>query len=153
MKRLETPAWIINFVEGSRLTLKKLYEAQNFARERGYPVYDHVLIPRTRGFVSCVNEFRNSHIDYVYDFTLVYRNRNHPKQFHQAPNMVRVHVHTLWPDYEFHVHCRRFPIADLPSDEVELGNWLRKRWEEKDQIINTLKSQWIHGLNPQMMWK
>lgn len=153
MKRLETPAWIINYVEGSRVTLKKLLDAQNFSRERGYPIMDNVLLPRTKGFVSCVNEFRGSHINYVYDFTIAYRHRGHKKAFLQAPSMVRAHVSSLWPEYQFHVHCRRFAISDLPSDEEELGNWLRARWAEKDKILTTLRQEWTDGLDKKLMWK
>ncbi|KAI9338641.1 acyltransferase-domain-containing protein [Pilaira anomala] len=152
MKRLETPAWIINYVEGSRVTLKKLYEAQNFSRARGYPIMDHVLLPRTKGFVSCVNEFRGSHVNYVYDFTIAYRHRDHKKLFNQAPSMVRIHVRSLWPEYDFHVHCRRFAIKDLPKDEEELGNWLRDRWAEKDHILDTLRKDWTDGLDRAVMW-
>lgn len=153
MKRLETPAWIINYVEGSRVTLKKLVEAQNFARERGYPVMDNVLLPRTKGFVSCVNEFRGSHINYIYDFTIAYKRLHHRKSFNQAPSMVRAHIHSLWPEYQFHVHCRRFAIKDLPSDENELGDWLRDRWVEKDKILTSLREDWIGGLDKKIIWE
>ncbi|CAO0791885.1 unnamed protein product [Mucor circinelloides] len=153
MKRLETPAWIINYVEGSRITPKKLLEAQNFSRERGYPVMDNVLLPRTKGFVSCVNEFRGSHIKYVYDLTIAYRQTTNLKGINQAPSMVRAHVHSLWPEYEFHVNVRRYAIADLPEDENELGDWLRARWAEKDSILTTLKKCWIGGLDQKIMWK
>jgi hypothetical protein len=153
MKRLQTPAWIINYVEGSRVTPKKLYDAQNFSRQRGYPVMDNVLLPRTKGFVSCVNEFRGSHIKYVYDFTIAYRYLPNPKKFHQAPSMVRAHIHSLWPEYQFHVHCRRFAIEDLPQDEQELSDWLREKWAEKDQIISILKKDWTEGLDKCIMWK
>ncbi|KAI8380308.1 acyltransferase-domain-containing protein [Blakeslea trispora] len=153
IKRLQTPAWIINYVEGSRITLKKLYDSQNFARERNYRVLDHLLLPRTKGFVCCVNEFRGSHIKYVYDFTIAYRHRKHPKRFVQAPTMVRIHLHSLWPDYEFHVHCRRFAIEDLPTDEEELSDWLRERWAEKDVILDTLRKDWIDGLDKTILWQ
>ncbi|KAI7906135.1 uncharacterized protein BX663DRAFT_498951 [Cokeromyces recurvatus] len=155
IRRLQTPAWIINYVEGSRVTLRKLYDSQNFARQKSYPVMDNLLLPRTKGFVSCVNEFRgkDSHIKYVYDFTIAYRNRRHPKRFNQAPSMIRAHIHSLWPEYEFHVHCRRFAIEDLPEDENELNDWLRARWLEKDRLLTLLRSQWINGLDKNIMWK
>jgi lysophosphatidic acid acyltransferase/lysophosphatidylinositol acyltransferase len=66
MKRLETPAWVINYVEGSRATPQKIQEAQAFSKQRNYSIMKHVLLPRTKGFITCVNEFRDSHIKYVY---------------------------------------------------------------------------------------
>ncbi|KAI8979128.1 acyltransferase-domain-containing protein [Mycotypha africana] len=152
IKRLETPAWIINYVEGSRITPQKLTEAQQFSKERGYTVMRNVLLPRTRGFISCVNTLRISHIKYVYDLTIAYQHQIHSTHFHQAPTMVRVHVRSLWPEYRFHVHCRRYAIEDLPKDEQQLSDWLRKRWAEKDYILELLKKQWTKGLDPAIMW-
>lgn len=151
IKRLNTPAWIINYVEGSRATPKKLQEAQAFSRERGYPVLQNVLLPRIKGFATCVNQFRNSHIKYVYDLTLGYRRRK--DNVFKAPSMVRVHTRSLWPEYEFHVHVRRFAIEDIPTNETELGHWLRKIWVEKDEFLTNLNEHWVDQIDKQDMWK
>ncbi|CAO3686068.1 unnamed protein product [Rhizopus microsporus] len=151
VKRLETPAWIINYVEGSRVTPKKLQESQAFSRERGYPVLRNLLLPRIKGFATCVNEFRGSHIKYVYDFTLGYRHKS--KLGQSAPSMVRVHTRSLWPEYEFHVHVRRFAIEDIPRDEIELGHWLRQLWVEKDEFLSGLHDNWAGHIDKQTTWK
>ncbi|CEG80807.1 hypothetical protein RMATCC62417_15090 [Rhizopus microsporus] len=151
IKRLETPAWIINYVEGSRVTSKKLQESQAFSRERGYPVLRNLLLPRIKGFATCVNEFRGSHIKYVYDFTLGYRHKS--KLGQSAPSMVRVHARSLWPEYEFHVHVRRFAIENIPRDEIELGHWLRQLWVEKDQFLSGLHDNWADHIDKQTIWK
>jgi hypothetical protein len=41
-------------------------QSHGYAKKMDLPVYNNVLIPRTKGFVACVTQFRESHIKYVY---------------------------------------------------------------------------------------
>ncbi|CAO3647538.1 unnamed protein product [Cunninghamella blakesleeana] len=88
IKKLNTPAWIINYVEGSRFTPQKSALCQSFAREHGYTVTENVLLPRTKGFLTCVQQFRHSHIKYIYGsfffldihtYIYIYKCNNHAK--------------------------------------------------------------------------
>ncbi|KAG1437441.1 hypothetical protein G6F56_013104 [Rhizopus delemar] len=144
IKRLGSPAWIINYVEGSRLTPKKLSEAQAFSKERNYPVLNNLLLPRVKGFASCVRQLRKTHVQYVYDLTLAYRQK--------APSILRVHTRSLTPEYEFHVHVQRYAIQDLPLDETEMGHWLRYLWLEKDRRLSELNEHWIDSIDPKDIW-
>ncbi|CAO3641100.1 unnamed protein product [Cunninghamella echinulata] len=153
IKKYNTPAWIINYVEGSRCTPQKLALCQSFARDHGYTVTENVLLPRTRGFITCVQQFRRSHIKYIYDFTIAYRHKKQNAPFNEAPNLIRIHIDTLSPEYQFHVHIRRYTIDELPMDEEELSKWLRDRFVEKDQILNKLKVQWTDGLEDTEVWE
>ena len=48
-------------------------------------------------------------------------------------------------DWRFHVHVNRFDIEELTGlSDVELGNWLEKRWIEKGKILERL-SQDLQG--------
>ncbi|KAI8061120.1 hypothetical protein BC940DRAFT_327833 [Gongronella butleri] len=147
IKELQTPAWIINYVEGSRFTAEKSAQCQAFARERGYVATQHVLLPRTKGFTTCVHEFRHSHVKHVYDLTIAYRHDVPDAPFNEAPNMVRVHTAPLWPEYQFHVHVRRFAIDDLPRDDAAIGAWLRDRFVEKDSFMDKLRTGWTNALD------
>ena len=66
LNRLQAPIWVMSFVEGSRLNATKLREAQIFSEQRGLPVMQNVLVPRTKGFVTCVTHLRGSHVRHVY---------------------------------------------------------------------------------------
>ncbi|KAI8339620.1 acyltransferase-domain-containing protein [Chlamydoabsidia padenii] len=147
IKELKTPAWIINYVEGSRFTPAKLLQCQKISRERGYTVMQNVLLPRTRGFTTCVNEFRHSHIKYIYDFTIAYLHHSKTAEFNEAPDMIRVHVEDLSPEYEFHVNVKRYAINDLPTDDEGVARWLRQRYVEKDLFLAQLRDQWTNGLD------
>ena len=49
-KEEQIPLFLVSFLEGTRLTPKKLAAAQAFAKERGHYVPKHTLVPRTKGF-------------------------------------------------------------------------------------------------------
>jgi hypothetical protein len=65
--------------------------------------------------------------------TIVY---SHNNKFLEAP--------TIWESlscgdlsgkagYKFHVHVRRFALADLPEGDAESAKWLETRWIEKGE--------------------
>jgi 1-acyl-sn-glycerol-3-phosphate acyltransferase len=119
--RHNSPFWLVSFSEGTRITPSKLQRSQDFSRRTGCPVLEHVLFPRTRGFVACVSQLRNR-TDAIYDVTLGYE-----------PG-----VPTLWQFFKrrnqrVHLHVRRFPMTALPTSQKELAQWLIDRFIEKDQ--------------------
>jgi hypothetical protein len=54
--------------------------------------------------------------------------------------------------YRFHVHARRFPLEDLPTDDDGLAKWLEQRWVEKGEWLDKKKEEWgameNHGEDP-----
>lgn len=117
------PVWLIMFVEGTRITPEKVEKAREFARERGWPPTDHVLVPRTKGFAAAASALQD-HADAVYDVTIGYPDG----------------VPTLWQYTQgfarrAHLHVRRYPMADLPTDGDQLAEWLRARFREKDALL------------------
>ncbi|CAG8582077.1 32585_t:CDS:2, partial [Gigaspora margarita] len=144
IKAYAAPIWIVNFVEGTRLTSRKLLESQRFARERGLPILRNLLIPRTKGFVACVRQLRNAHVQYVYDFTIAYRHITQGLQF--SPNLLQVHAYSpLTPPWSFHVHIKRYAIEDLPGDEESLSEWVKQIFVEKDALLEEMKTQWTQS--------
>lgn len=63
---IQAPVWVASFLEGSRLTPSKLAASQKFMQGRGLPFLSNVMMPRTKGFIACVNKFRGSHVKHVY---------------------------------------------------------------------------------------
>lgn len=123
------PFWLISFSEGTRITESKLKRSQEFSRRTGSPVLNHLLVPRTRGFVASVMALRErTHA--VYDVTIGYE-----------PG-----IPTLWQLFQtrlrrVHLHVRRFPISELPTAEKGLANWLTDRFVEKDKLMERFLSQ------------
>ena len=68
------------FPEGTRLSPKTLAsvaclpyptlttQSHNYAKKVDLPVFNNVLLPRTKGFVACITAFRGSHIKFVYGY-------------------------------------------------------------------------------------
>lgn len=119
---------IVIFPEGTRSrNKKKLKESQEFAAKNGFPVLEHVLYPRTKGFSLIAKFFRDNPgtVDYVYDYTFGY----HPdgvglEQFAQGPIPVDIHVYVT-----------RHRLSDIGTDEKHFAAWCVKRFQLKDQLL------------------
>lgn len=121
--RQSIPMWLVSFVEGTRVRPPKLAQSRTYAQESGLRPPEHVLIPRTKGFVASVRSL-HGHADAVYDLTIGYVEG----------------VPTIWQWIRgdvrrVHVHVRRFPIAGLPPDDDGLSRWLIRVFEEKDGLL------------------
>ena len=125
----EVPLWLMMFVEGTRVKPEKIVRSQAYAAEHGLPQLRHVLLPRTKGFVASVQSLRR-HAVAVYDLTIGYE----------------VGVPTLWQWIKgrvrrVHLHVRRYPLDSLPPDDEALSAWLYRRFEEKDQLLDSFYRQ------------
>ncbi len=119
----QVPLWLVLFPEGTRGTAAKIQRSQEFARQRGLTPLDHLLTPRTRGFIASVQGLR-THLHAVYDVTIAYDDG----------------VPTLWQyiqgyNRRAHLHVVRTAIEALPEDEAALAEWLQQRWVDKDQRL------------------
>jgi 1-acyl-sn-glycerol-3-phosphate acyltransferase len=119
-KRDGIDMWAISFVEGTRLKPHKLARSQAYAEERGLPRLEHLLLPRTKGFVATVDALRD-HLHAVYDVTIAYED-GVPSLWQWVQGYVR----------KVHLHVRRFPMAELPLSNEELSEWLYACYQEKD---------------------
>ena len=123
VRRDEVPLWLVSFPEGTRLTPAKVTASQAFAEGRDLPRLEHVLLPRTKGFVATVAGLR-SHLDAVYDVTIAYER----------------YVPTLWQYVKglapvAHLHVHRATPDELPDDDEALAAWLVDRFREKDRLL------------------
>jgi 1-acyl-sn-glycerol-3-phosphate acyltransferase len=117
------PIWLVSFAEGTRLTTSKLAQSQEYAREKGIKPLRHLLMPRTKGFMTMIPELRG-HLDAVYDIVIGYE-EGVPSIWQWTKGYAK----------RVHMHVRRYPIAALPEGETELAEWLLTRWREKDDLL------------------
>lgn len=137
---------LISFSEATRYTPKKAEEMQTWCKANDRPIPKHLLYPRTKGFVTTVQQLRRAkHMTAVYDMSIAYE---HNHKFHEAP--------TIWASlangdlsgnkgYKFHVHVRRYAMADLPDTEAELAKWLETRWIEKGEYLEEKREEWARS--------
>lgn len=119
----QIPLWLVTFSEGTRITPENLKKSQVYAKKNGLPLFSHVLIPRTKGFIASVRSLA-THISAVYDITIAYENKN--------PSI------TQWMQGKIKnvfLDIRRFDINKLALDEESLNNWLIERFKEKDILL------------------
>ncbi len=124
------PMWFMSFPEGTRLTPDKLAKAQVYAQKLGEPVLQHLLVPRTKGFVASVQGLRG-HVAAVYDVTIGY-----------PDGVPTLWQYTLGYVRRVHLHVQRFVLSDLPDEEEALTAWLKARFVAKDALLS---AYYAHG--------
>jgi len=120
----KVPVWLVSFLEGTRVRPAKLIKSREYAEKTGRKALNHLLIPRSKGFVASVENLRE-HLDAVYDVTIGYV-EGVPTLWQWIQGYVR----------QVHVHVRRYTITELPRGEKALEDWLRIRFEEKDLLLD-----------------
>lgn len=137
-------AGLISFSEATRFTKEKYEKSLQWCQETDRPQPKHLLYPRTKGFITTVQQLRKApHVKAVYDFTISYQ---HGDKFQEAPTMWDTLSLPGLSDrlgYRFHVHARRYPIETLPEKDEDLATWLEQRWVEKGDLLEAQRLAWV----------
>lgn len=140
LKTRNLPFWLLNHVEGTRITPSKLRESQEFSRQRSLPVMTQTLVPRVKGFVAIIQELRDIRPEplVLYDTTLMYVDRKTGAT--QLPNGHPVPGPSMWslfyaPSSDIHVHVKRYTMDQLPKNDADLERWLIDAFVEKNKIL------------------
>lgn len=123
-KNPRDPLWLAVFPEGTDYTEEKCIKSQEYAVEHGLPVLENVLLPKTKGFITCLQELRSS-LDAVYDVTMAYK--------HRQPDFLD-NVYGIDPS-EVHIHIRTVELKNIPTSEDEVADWMIQRFRQKDQLL------------------
>jgi len=125
-----SPVWILLFPEGTRFNKEKYAASCQFAEERGLPVLKRCLVPRTKGFTFTIANIDPSKVPWLYDVTLACDSSNPAT----APTLTNV---LLGRPTIAHMFIRRFKVKDIPREEEEAAKWLKERFVETDQLLDT----------------
>ena len=132
---LKTPLWLVLFPEGTRYTDAKAAASRDYARAHNLPEYQHVLTPRTRGFVMCAQTLQ-PHIDAIYDVCLVYRDS--PNAHTRSPSANMLHF-LGGACRRVDIHITRHPIASVPlASPDDAAQWLHDRFRQQDVFIDSV---------------
>uniref|UniRef100_A0ACD5ZUT9 Uncharacterized protein n=1 Tax=Avena sativa TaxID=4498 RepID=A0ACD5ZUT9_AVESA len=129
-KNPRDPLWLAVFPEGTDYTEEKCIKSQEYAAEHGLPVLENVLLPKTKGFITCLQELRSS-LDAVYDVTMAYK--------HGQPDFLD-NVYGIDPS-EVHIHIRTVELKNIPTSEDEVADWMIERFRQKDQLLSDFTIQ------------
>ncbi|KAI9756010.1 MAG: hypothetical protein M4579_004055 [Chaenotheca gracillima] len=142
------PIWLISYSEAMRFTPERYEEARRWCAANNRPLPKHALYPRTKGFVTTVQQLRQApQVRAVYDVTLAYSKDG---RFLEAP--------TIWQSlsepgmsapaggpWAFHAHVERFALEDLPESDEGLAQWLEDRWVRKGELLEGFKEKMNRG--------
>lgn len=139
--------WLVNYLEGTRFTDAKRRGSNAFAKQRGLKPLQHILQPRTKGFVSTVHALRGN-AEAVYDVTIGYQ-ESETKIV--QPTFISMWLTPTITNRVVHVHQRRIPLSQLPEDDEQLKDWIYTLYEQKDELLRTFKETGAFAGRP-MRW-
>ncbi|MCJ1280883.1 hypothetical protein MMC26_000200 [Xylographa opegraphella] len=151
IRKYNWPTWLISYSEATRYTPEKYAETLAWCKTHGRPFPQHTLYPRTRGFITTVQQLRGTpHVKAVYDLTIAYAEKrpssNGKWAFLAAPDMWQsLSEPGLSARWKFHVHVERYPLKILPETEEGLKRWLEDRWIEKGERLEQLRQGLLAG--------
>lgn len=136
---------LISFSEGTRFTPQKYAESHTYCTTHNppLPVPQHLLYPRTKGFVSTIQQLRQAqHITAVYDFTLAYERNGRWLLAPSFADSIAFGDLSTKRGYRFHIHVRRCDMEEMPRDDGELRDWLERVWIEKGEWLEAKRMEW-----------
>jgi lysocardiolipin and lysophospholipid acyltransferase len=123
----EYPYHFLLFPEGTDLNPRSKASSDRWAEKNGLPLWDYVLHPRTTGLNYCLEVVRaRSGIDAIYDVTVGYLD---------GPVVSKLGIIKGQPPREVHIHIRRYPIAQVPTEAADIEKWCEQMWSEKEPML------------------
>jgi 1-acyl-sn-glycerol-3-phosphate acyltransferase len=114
---------IVLFPEGTRYTEEKFKEGQEFSRKNNLPVYDNLLVPKSKGFQAIYNNLKNKNkLGNIYDSTIILENKN---------------LIDLFKKDSTNVHLINRILNKEELENKDFKSWLLEKWSEKDNLIKT----------------
>lgn len=99
----------------------------------GFEELEYVLAPKLKAFQLALSQLQG-HAEAVYDVTIAYGNTtDHTKgERIPAPGMPE---YLMEKSPHIHVHLERIPLSEIPQEQVQLQNWMFKRFQLKDRWL------------------
>lgn len=135
-KRSGDSSTYLIFPEGSDLSPSNVEKSNAFAKEKGLPMYRHVLNPRTTGIAAIKNMIGAENIDTIYDITMGYtdfKQGQRPGEEHLLNGEMPKAIH-------FVVSAHRFGPTDVPSDDGSFKQWVEDRFAKKELLLSKFYS-------------
>ncbi|XP_023319759.1 lysocardiolipin acyltransferase 1 isoform X2 [Eurytemora carolleeae] len=125
--REEGARQILLFPEGTNLSQSSAKKSDEYAVKNNLNKYNHVLHPRTSGFVHIAHGLRERNLlSSIYSLTIAY------------PDTVpKTEVGLLKGNLprQVHVHIVRYPLDQVPSTFVGLEKWIQEVWRDKEKLL------------------
>jgi len=117
----------LEFIQKAHGLLKKKHEESlKFAAERGLPQLNHVLLPRTKGFVTLVQSLPTA-MSALYDTTVAYKKGGFM--------LLDPLLNGQFACEGVFIYIKRIPFNTLPREEDGLNKWLIEDFVQKDKVL------------------
>ncbi|KAF1813142.1 acyltransferase-domain-containing protein [Eremomyces bilateralis CBS 781.70] len=128
------PMWLLLFPEGTNLSPNARRTSARWAAKQGREDLKHTVLPRSTGLLYCLQELQGT-VDWVYDCTVGYSGVRTGDFAADMYGIWRNYGEGRAPEY-IDMYWRGWKVKDIPlNDEKAFGDWLTKRWEEKDALL------------------
>jgi 1-acyl-sn-glycerol-3-phosphate acyltransferase len=119
---------IIIFPEGTRFDPKKFEEGQQFSKDNNYPVYNNLLVPKSKGLGAIINYLqKNNKLGKIYDVSLVIKNF-----FGKKAYMKELLSNKIGDVFAV--------IRELHYNNENFKDWLLTEWKKKDDLLSMYKN-------------
>jgi len=124
--------FIIIFPEGTRLTQKKQEEGKEFSKLNNLPIYDNLLVPKSKGLGFLINYLKKTNkLGRIWDLTLAI-----PKFMGKSSYIHNIFGKPIGPIYGM---MRELRINFNTQDPETFKSWLLEEWKNKDIFLNNYK--------------
>ncbi len=120
---------ILIFPEGTRLTNKKLEEGQQFSLANNLPVFNNLLVPKTKGLWYLINHLEQTNkLGRIWDLTLAI-----PKFLGKSAYLTDLISQPIGPIYGIfrELELEKSQYQDLNQFKI----WFFKNWKLKDDFL------------------
>lgn len=134
------PYNLLIFPEGTTMTEGARVKSQVFGKERGHPVLQHVLLPRSTGMYHALRALseaseENKCVEGVLDLTVGYTGLT-PKLIPETFYTLRSLFRDAHAPPQIHVNAAYIPLADIPlGSQEEFTAWLIERYQRKNMLL------------------
>ena len=124
---------IIIFPEGTRFTEDKFKEGQQFSKDNNYPIFNNLLVPRTKGLWLLVNILKEKGIlGKIWDMTLIM-----PKNLGKSHFMKDIISKPIGKVFNY---IKEIKLTRKYKNMEKFKLWFFNQWKKKDFIINNYKN-------------
>lgn len=133
-KQLEeiTDGIIIIFPEGTRFEIEKQLEGREFSKKNNLPIYNNLLVPKSKGLWAICNKLRNlNKLGEINDLTIIMDNFRNQNAFFF--DLIKKPIGKVF------IYNRKLTLPDNITENEVFKKWLLEKWLEKDIIIDNYK--------------
>ena len=124
---------IVIFPEGTRFTEDKFKEGQQFSRDNNYPIYNNLLVPRTKGLWLLINILKEKGLlGKIWDMTLVMP--NNLGKTHFISDIIGKPIGKVFN------YIREIKLTRKYKNIDKFKLWFFNQWKKKDFIIDNYKN-------------